>query len=92
MLFSKSFREAQSYAGPLMMILMIVPTIPALLPGTELELQIRPGAVDKRQPRLWRNDVGDLALELYPAHFCIRLRVRVCRARGNGVDVSIVKG
>jgi sodium transport system permease protein len=34
-LFSKSFREAQSYAGPLM-ILMIVPTIPALLPGTEL--------------------------------------------------------
>ncbi len=34
-LFSKSFREAQSYAGPLM-ILMIVPTLPALLPGTEL--------------------------------------------------------
>ena len=34
-LFSKSFREAQSYAGPLM-ILMILPTMPAMLPGTEL--------------------------------------------------------
>jgi sodium transport system permease protein len=34
-LFSKSFREAQSYAGPLMLV-AIVPTIPALLPGTEL--------------------------------------------------------
>jgi sodium transport system permease protein len=34
-LFSKSFREAQSYAGPLMMML-ILPTLPAILPGTEL--------------------------------------------------------
>lgn len=34
-LFSKSFREAQSYAGPLMLVL-IVPTLPAILPGTEL--------------------------------------------------------
>ena len=34
-LFSRSFREAQSYAGPLMMV-TIVPTITALLPGVEL--------------------------------------------------------
>ncbi|MGH7941025.1 MAG: ABC transporter permease [Limisphaerales bacterium] len=34
-LFSKSFREAQSYAGPLL-ILMIIPTMPAILPGTQL--------------------------------------------------------
>jgi len=38
-LFSKSFREAQSYAGPLM-LLMIVPTIPAILPGTELNAKL----------------------------------------------------
>jgi sodium transport system permease protein len=34
-LFSRSFREAQSYAGPLMAI-AIVPTIMGLLPGVEL--------------------------------------------------------
>lgn len=34
-LFSKSFREAQSYAGPLTLV-MIVPTIAGILPGTEL--------------------------------------------------------
>ncbi|HTV43269.1 MAG TPA: ABC transporter permease [Candidatus Sulfotelmatobacter sp.] len=34
-LFSKSFREAQSYAGPLM-VLLILPVIPAILPGMEL--------------------------------------------------------
>jgi len=34
-LFSKSFREAQSYAGPLM-VMLILPTLPAILPGTEL--------------------------------------------------------
>lgn len=38
-LFSKSFREAQSYAGPLMVVL-IVPTIPAILPGTELSSKL----------------------------------------------------
>lgn len=38
-LFSKSFREAQSYAGPLMAML-IVPTIPAILPGTELNSKL----------------------------------------------------
>ena len=38
-LFSKSFREAQSYAGPLM-IFMIIPTLPALLPGTELNAKL----------------------------------------------------
>ncbi len=34
-LFSRSFREAQSYAGPLMMI-VIMPTAAAMLPGVEL--------------------------------------------------------
>lgn len=34
-LFSKSFREAQSYAGPLMLF-AIVPTVMGLLPGVEL--------------------------------------------------------
>lgn len=38
-LFSKSFREAQSYAGPLMLIL-IVPAISAILPGTELSAKL----------------------------------------------------
>ena len=38
-LFSKSFREAQSYAGPLM-ILVIIPTIFAILPGTELTAKL----------------------------------------------------
>lgn len=38
-LFSKSFREAQSYAGPLMLV-MIVPTVPAMLPGTELSAKL----------------------------------------------------
>ena len=34
-LFSKSFREAQSYAGPLMLV-AIVPTVAAILPGVEI--------------------------------------------------------
>jgi sodium transport system permease protein len=34
-LFSKSFREAQSYVGPLM-IVAIVPTVVAILPGVDL--------------------------------------------------------
>jgi sodium transport system permease protein len=38
-LFSKSFREAQSYAGPLMVVL-ILPVIPAILPGTELTAKL----------------------------------------------------
>jgi sodium transport system permease protein len=38
-LFSKSFREAQSYAGPLLIILL-VPTMPAILPGTELSAKL----------------------------------------------------
>jgi sodium transport system permease protein len=38
-LFSKSFREAQSYTGPLMLI-VIVPTLPAILPGTELSAKL----------------------------------------------------
>jgi sodium transport system permease protein len=38
-LFSKSFREAQSYTGPLMLI-VIVPTLPAILPGTELNAKL----------------------------------------------------
>jgi sodium transport system permease protein len=33
-LFSKSFREAQSYAGPLMLV-TIAATVPAILPGVE---------------------------------------------------------
>ena len=38
-LFSKSFREAQSYAGPLMLV-MIVPAIAAMLPGMELNASL----------------------------------------------------
>jgi sodium transport system permease protein len=38
-LFSRSFREANSYAGPLMFVL-IIPTLPALLPGTELNSKL----------------------------------------------------
>ena len=38
-LFSKSFREAQSYAGPLMLV-MIVPAIAAMLPGVELNASL----------------------------------------------------
>ena len=38
-LFSKSFREAQSYTGPLMLV-VIVPTLPAILPGTELNAKL----------------------------------------------------
>ncbi|HEV2330149.1 MAG TPA: ABC transporter permease [Verrucomicrobiae bacterium] len=38
-LFSKSFREAQSYAGPLM-VMLILPTLPAILPGTELTAKL----------------------------------------------------
>jgi sodium transport system permease protein len=38
-LFSRSFREAQSYAGPLM-IVAIVPTITALLPGVDLNASL----------------------------------------------------
>jgi len=34
-LFSKSFREAQSYCGPLIMI-VVVPTVIAMLPGVDL--------------------------------------------------------
>ena len=34
-LFSRSFREAQSYVGPLM-ILALVPTLVAILPGVDL--------------------------------------------------------
>ena len=34
-LFSKSFREAQSYCGPLIMI-VVVPTVVAMLPGVDL--------------------------------------------------------
>ena len=35
-LFSKSFREAQSYCGPLMLV-ALVPAIAALMPGVELD-------------------------------------------------------
>ena len=38
-LFSRSFREAQSYAGPLMLV-AIVPTITALLPGVDLNASL----------------------------------------------------
>jgi sodium transport system permease protein len=38
-LFSKSFREAQSYCGPLMLV-VIVPAIGALLPGVELNASL----------------------------------------------------
>lgn len=38
-LFSKSFREAQSYAGPLMMV-AILPTIVAIVPGVELNARL----------------------------------------------------
>jgi sodium transport system permease protein len=38
-LFSKSFREAQSYAGPLMLV-VIVPAIAAMLPGVELNASL----------------------------------------------------
>jgi hypothetical protein len=73
-LFSKSFREAQSYAGPLM-IVVIAPIVPAMLPGTELNARLR------------RDVDRDLALELYPAHFWLDLRLRGHCAGGNGVDV-----
>ena len=38
-LFSKSFREAQSYCGPLMLV-VIVPAIAAMLPGMELNASL----------------------------------------------------
>ena len=38
-LFSKSFREAQSYTGPLMMV-VIMPAIVAMLPGVELNASL----------------------------------------------------
>jgi sodium transport system permease protein len=38
-LFSKSFREAQSYCGPLMLVAM-VPAIAAILPGVELNASL----------------------------------------------------
>ena len=38
-LFSKSFREAQSYCGPLMLV-VIVPAITAMLPGVDLNASL----------------------------------------------------
>lgn len=38
-LFAKSYKEAQSYISPLMMV-VIIPAIVALLPGTELNLKL----------------------------------------------------
>ncbi len=38
-LFSKSFREAQSYAGPLMLV-VIVPAMTAMMPGMELNASL----------------------------------------------------
>jgi len=38
-LFSKSFREAQSYCGPLMLV-VIVPAIAGMLPGMELNASL----------------------------------------------------
>ena len=38
-LFSKSFREAQSYCGPLMLV-VIVPAIAAMLPGVDLNASL----------------------------------------------------
>ena len=38
-LFSKSFREAQSYCGPLILV-AVVPTVAAMLPGVELNASL----------------------------------------------------
>ena len=90
-LFSKSFREAQSYCGPLMLVRGRAHGGRDAARGGTQRLVCR-GAPVECQPRVQGNDCRHLALELHPAHLRVGLRICHRGAGRDGMDVPPRRG